>query len=214
MPKSMKMVWPDHICPSQCTHHLHPMPWEYCRNSCAAMNIRPWPQPRSRPTSAPASPNFPPRPGTGKDEGGRPTSGSCLAASGQRALLSFLPCRGLIPTNSRIPDNRFLSPPIFYRKNNSSFLLTASVASFAGFAFPNSVVYRGFRGCSSFQLLHPLTWLAIPHFCFRMFDGWKWHVRVWSGRFIMRTVLFPHFEKVNPTSWLFSIEAGLTNTNS
>ena len=30
----------------------------------------------------------------------------------------------------------------------------------------------------------------------------------------MRTALFPHFEKVNPTSWLFSIEAGLTSTNS
>ena len=139
--------------------------------SPAATSWRPWsclspsghcpPGPPSSPpmrsSSAPASPNFPPRPGTGKDEGGRPTSGSCLAASGQRALLSSLPCRGLIPTNSPIPGNRFLSPPIFPRKNNSSFLLTASAASFAGFAFPNSVGHRGFRGCSSFQLLHLFT---------------------------------------------------------
>lgn len=38
MRKSMKMVWPDNICPSLCTPRIPPMPWEHCRDSCAATN--------------------------------------------------------------------------------------------------------------------------------------------------------------------------------
>nr|XP_058938447.1 sterile alpha motif domain-containing protein 1-like [Kogia breviceps] len=45
--------------------------------------------------------------------------------------------------------------------NNSSFLLTTSTASSAGFASPNSVGIRGFRRCSSLLPLHPSTRLAI-----------------------------------------------------